>query len=63
MRWESVKTGKSGYQPACRHEWVRGLCNKPRIKCADCPHRELLPLTDETIASHLNGEIMLARMW
>ena len=34
-RFESRRTGKSGYQPACANEWVRGLCEKPRIKCAD----------------------------
>jgi len=36
-RFESRKTGKSGYQPACANEWARGLCEKPRVKCADCP--------------------------
>jgi hypothetical protein len=36
-RFESRKTGKSGYAPACANEWVRGICEKPRIKCADCP--------------------------
>ncbi|MCK5571819.1 MAG: restriction endonuclease subunit R, partial [Bacteroidetes bacterium] len=28
-RWESMKTGRSGYSPACRHEWVPGICEKP----------------------------------
>ena len=31
-RFESIKTGKSGYQPACRNEWVRGICGKPKVK-------------------------------
>src|SRR5215469_15864328 len=35
-RFESRKTGKSGYQPVCRNEWVRGVCEKPKIKCRDC---------------------------
>lgn len=34
-RFESRKTGKSGYAPACANEWVRGVCEKPRIKCAE----------------------------
>src|SRR6266478_4938215 len=34
-RFESRKTGRSGYQPACANEWVRGICEKPRVKCAD----------------------------
>jgi hypothetical protein len=25
-RFESRKTGKSGYAPACANEWVRGIC-------------------------------------
>ena len=32
-RFETRKTGKSGYAPACANEWVRGICEKPRIKC------------------------------
>ncbi|MEA2094028.1 MAG: DEAD/DEAH box helicase family protein, partial [Pseudomonadota bacterium] len=31
-RFESARTGKRGYQPACRNEWVRGICEKPREK-------------------------------
>lgn len=34
-RFESQKSGKSGYAPACANEWVRGVCEKPRIKCAE----------------------------
>ena len=30
-RFESRKTGRSGYAPACANEWVRGICEKPRI--------------------------------
>ena len=36
IRWHSVTSGKSGYAPACSNEWVRGVCEKPRVKCADC---------------------------
>lgn len=54
-RFESRKTGKAGYQPACANEWVRGVCEKPKIKCADCPNRRLLPVTDEVIRWHLSG--------
>ena len=36
------KKGKAGYTPACGNEWVRGICEKPRIKCADCPNRRFL---------------------
>jgi superfamily II DNA or RNA helicase/very-short-patch-repair endonuclease len=54
-RFESRKTGKSGYAPACSNEWVRGVCEKPRIKCAECPHRRFLPVTDDVIRCHLSG--------
>ena len=54
-RFESRKTGKSGYAPACANEWVRGICEKPRIKCAECPSRRFLPVTDAVIRWHLSG--------
>jgi len=54
VRWES-KAGKSGYSPACANEWKPGVCEKPRIKCADCSKRSLLTLSDQTIFDHLAG--------
>jgi len=54
-RFESKKTGKSGYQPACRNEWLRGLCRKPKIRCGDCQHQKFIPLTDDIIRKHLLG--------
>src|SRR5499426_3754474 len=54
-RFESRKTGKSGYAPACGNEWIRGICEKPRIKCGDCQHQRFLPMTDEVIRCHLSG--------
>lgn len=54
-RFESLKTGKQGYQPACRNEWVRGICEKPQIRCEDCGYRESLPVTDQVIRNHLQG--------
>ena len=55
-RFESRKTGKSGYSPACANEWVRGLCDKRTVRCADCPGRRFLPITDEVIRWHLSGQ-------
>ncbi len=55
-RFESRKTGRAGYAPACGNEWVQGICEKPRIKCADCPHRRFLSATDEVIRWHLSGK-------
>lgn len=56
VRWDSKKTGKSGYSPACANEWRPGVCEKPRVKCSECGNRELLPLTDSVIYSHLAGD-------
>jgi superfamily II DNA or RNA helicase len=43
-RFENLKTGKTGYQPACRNPWVE----KPE-------DREFLPLTDDVVRNHLLG--------
>lgn len=55
-RFQSRKTGKAGYAPACANEWVKGVCEKPRIKCSQCSHHRFLPLTDEVIRWHLSGQ-------
>ena len=54
-RFESLRTGKSGYQPACANEWARGLCDKRATRCADCPNRRFLAVTDEVVCWHLSG--------
>ena len=58
-RWISNKTGKSGYSPVCKNEFSVYKCDKPRMKCSECPYRELLPLTDDIILKHLKGEITI----
>jgi superfamily II DNA or RNA helicase/very-short-patch-repair endonuclease len=55
-RFENRKTGKAGYSPACGNEWVRGICEKPRIKCSECPHQRFLPVSNEVIRWHLSGQ-------
>jgi len=54
-RFESKKSGKSGYQPVCRNEWIRGVCRKPAVRCGNCPNQKFLPVTDEIIRNHLLG--------
>ena len=39
-RFESKRTGKSGFQPVCRNEWIRPICQKPKLKCGDCENRD-----------------------
>ena len=55
-RFESRRTGKTGYQPVCANEWVQGICEKPRVKCSDCPHQRFLSVTDDAIRWHLSGQ-------
>lgn len=54
-RFESRKTGRSGYAPACANEWARDLCDKRSVKCAECPNRRFLSVTDDVIRWHLSG--------
>ena len=53
--WTNTRTGKKGCAPACGNEWVRGVCDKPRVRCAECPHQAFPPVTDEVILGHLQG--------
>jgi superfamily II DNA or RNA helicase len=55
-RWENPKSGKSGYSPVCRNEWVRGVCGKPQVKCGQCPNQAFVPFGDDIIRSHLTGK-------
>lgn len=54
-RFESKKTGKSGYQPICSNEWVYGLCQKPKVKCSNCSNRKFVHLSSQLIRQHLLG--------
>lgn len=55
-RCYSKKHDSAYYIPACKNEWARGLCDRTRVKCKDCKHRELLPLTSEVIDKHLRNK-------
>ena len=54
-RFESRKTGRTGYAPVCGNEWVRGICEKPKIRCERCEQRDYVPVTDTVIKNHLSG--------
>jgi superfamily II DNA or RNA helicase len=53
--WTNSTTGRKGYAPACANEWVRGICEKPRVKCGECPNQAFLAVTDQVIWDHLQG--------
>jgi hypothetical protein len=58
-RWQSPRTGKSGCAPGCANEWVRGVCETPRVRCGECSHQAFLPVTDAEIRGHLQSRHVL----
>lgn len=54
-RFESKRTGKSGYQPVCRNEWIRPICRKTKVKCGECDSRDFEPITDAVVRNHMVG--------
>jgi superfamily II DNA or RNA helicase len=57
--WTNPKKQTTGYAPACGNEWVRGICEKPRVKCGECPNQVFLPVDDKVIRGHLQGQHVL----
>ncbi|MEO5915108.1 MAG: DEAD/DEAH box helicase family protein [Luteolibacter sp.] len=57
--WENEKSGRKGYSPVCRNEWFRGVCEKPRVKCSDCPHQAFPPLDESVARDHLTGKAVI----
>ena len=54
-RFMSKKTGKSGYAPACRNKFVKGVCELPKVKCGECPNQAFIPFDDAAVVGHLTG--------
>lgn len=55
LRWDN-KQGRSGYSVACSNEWQPGLCNKPKIKCGECPNKAFKAIGNEAFYEHLSGK-------
>lgn len=55
-RWENTKTGKQGYSPSCDLEWVKPICQKPIIKCSECPHQKF-PKLDHILRFYSSQKI------
>jgi superfamily II DNA or RNA helicase len=55
-RWENQKKETSGYSPACTNEWRSGICQKPKVSCTDCKHKEYNPLNEKVVEAHLRGQ-------
>lgn len=54
--WASRRTGKKGYSPVCKNEWIPQICRKP---CEKCGNKDYVPLDDFWIEKHLKGEVTI----
>lgn len=57
-RWENTKSGKQGYSPSCKNEWIPGVCGKPprgKDKCSECPNQNFPALDTVAVENHLKG--------
>ena len=50
---DAARSARAGDGASASHAEV---CQKPRIQCADCAHRLLVPLSDAVIHDHLAGK-------
>ena len=53
--WINKTKGNKGYAPACSNEWLRGVCDKPRVRCGSCPEQAFIPVTETVLRDHLQG--------
>lgn len=54
--WVSNRTGREGYSPVCKNEWIPQICRKP---CEKCGNKEYIPLDNSWIEKHLKGEVII----
>ncbi|MBA3455317.1 MAG: DEAD/DEAH box helicase family protein, partial [Deltaproteobacteria bacterium] len=54
-RFESAKTGKQGYGPACANKFAQGVCELPKVKCGECKNQKFFPADDAAHWKHLAG--------
>ncbi len=57
--WENIKSGKKGYSPVCKNEWIKGVCFKPSVKCTNCTNQGFLPLDETAAKNHLLGKTII----
>jgi superfamily II DNA or RNA helicase len=53
-RWENAK-GRSGWAPCCANEWKPGVCEKPKVKCGECPNQAFAAPAEHELRAHLEG--------
>ncbi len=60
-RYESAKTGRAGYVPACSNEWSP-ICPKTKrekLKCTQCPQHDFIPYDAKVVEKHLLGKLTI----
>lgn len=60
-RFQSIKTGKTGYSPVCRNEFHKVFCSKgaqgkKKVKCIDCEHQDFPQISLTEFIAHIRGE-------
>ncbi len=53
--WVSTRGDRKGYSPVCANEGNRALCDKFKVRCAECPNRRFAPMDDRVLLDHLQG--------
>jgi hypothetical protein len=53
VRWQSKRTGASGYMPECSNKFDRRVCDIEQVRCQACAHRMYRTVTDHAILTHL----------
>lgn len=55
VRWENPRRNRAGYSPRCAHEWQRGVCGKPKVRCGECTNQAFMALDERQLLAHLQG--------
>lgn len=55
-RWENPRTGKAGYAPACRNEWIRGIAASLRSSAESAPNQAFVSVSEEVVRWHSPGQ-------
>jgi len=56
--WENKNKGKAGYSPVCANEWIKGVCQKPKVSCSNCRNQNFYSFDKQAAEAHLTGRII-----
>lgn len=55
-RFVRKRDGQAGYAPDCRNQFVKGVCEMPKVKCGECPNQAFRPFDADAVRDHLLGK-------